>query len=1160
MSLNLQKINSDDFFNELIDKLNSNFEAISISNGGPEGKQGVPGVAGLPGARGPVGAQGPQGIQGTVWYKADNPNTLPSSGIKEGDFVIVVSNGDFYQYISSVWTKIGTFNFSQGLTIDKEETLYNFNYAKASTELNSLINSRTNNKFLLTNMDRPDEDLGVQIPNADSPGDSYPLIQGDDASFSYLYDYRMMIYSSGNSEDDSEQIFGRNLHLANSFGMVTKANWLKASGFTISSDLDVNSVNATQDGTEILRFTGVSSGSPGHVHRIQFDNTDFWVSSFRVTKGGQASLGFTNSYTPKQKLDIDGGLLIGNSTVTGAGSIRYDGTNFQGHNGTEWVNLDITVNDLLTALGNDITSFQNKVIRTDTTGGVVLGDMTIEPTPIAGSIRYNSTTKDFEGYNGTSWVTLNNKVLPNSDNNNGGGFQDEEGNSISSKIAVNADGTDNTGPLVYEGIVFTSEDDSLAISQEVLESKYAKINLSARGTFGATDGDGNPISINEIDITSDDIDVTKTTTDGKLTYNLGLSGTEVFREAVNRGIDVRSSDGTILAEPPSSESPYWDIKVNPNSTNGGGSVTESVATVLKDVSKYQVSANRYTQLADTLTLSYSASLGGHYSYLAFGTKDFDENCNVTSTDPFEVSISNDYNGIYHVSARARFTYTTAPAGGTTNIKLVVLNTNTIVATLKEYTSSDLVTGGLTAGDIIELQGSDTIDLSCVTGDCNSILRLAIIAVDGTSGTGTITMSDSSVSIHKIVSISQNKVDDFINSSNKAFKNVEVTNSNGVATTVSSQTVSGNLALKSGTYGNVYVSGDNVFIDANITAISQEIETNYGSGALSPAFANVRVGAFTTAATSNSIIEFAGSDDIDVTLSGTKVVISSSGNAASVTNYYSDTTLVESAYSGNVIFKDGLSASSTSNGVEVTLDSSISGSTDTIHVYSDYYDDIFTVTQGAITSMINGVFIYGDYDLISENRVASVKYKSSSEEFISSGVGSIDTLSSSDGLKFTPAATGKYEITISMRSTVVLTRDGANPSVDLGVVERATLNAGLFQLDGGSVDFGGGNDTAGTSSTLVKHIGSNETEIKVDKSFNKTNSKFHRTNFTTIIGTTTLELTKDIPYGFGLYKGRDLPIVRVLNVSGSEGRFKPVVTEDSMKIILMDADITIKKLS
>jgi microcystin-dependent protein len=43
--------------------------------------------------------------------------------------------------------------------------------------------------------------------------------------------------------------------------------------------------------------------------------------------------------TPVEKLDINGAIRIGTTSNTNAGTIRWDGTNFQGYNGTTWIDL-----------------------------------------------------------------------------------------------------------------------------------------------------------------------------------------------------------------------------------------------------------------------------------------------------------------------------------------------------------------------------------------------------------------------------------------------------------------------------------------------------------------------------------------------------------------------------------------------------------------------------------------------------------------------------------------------------------------------------------------------------------------------------------------------------------------------------------------------------
>ncbi|MGE0171045.1 MAG: beta strand repeat-containing protein [Nocardioides sp.] len=56
----------------------------------------------------------------------------------------------------------------------------------------------------------------------------------------------------------------------------------------------------------------------------------------RITSAGYVGVGTT---TPQEKLDVSGGVRVGNSSGSNAGTIRWDGTNFQGYTGSSWVNL-----------------------------------------------------------------------------------------------------------------------------------------------------------------------------------------------------------------------------------------------------------------------------------------------------------------------------------------------------------------------------------------------------------------------------------------------------------------------------------------------------------------------------------------------------------------------------------------------------------------------------------------------------------------------------------------------------------------------------------------------------------------------------------------------------------------------------------------------------
>ena len=1142
MSLNLSKINPDDFYSDLVDKLNSNFETIGKSNGGPVGPRGFPGSVGLPGPRGPVGERGIQGVRGNKWFAANNRSKFPISDVIDGDYTIDKSTGEFYQFITNDWVKVGTFNFSEGLTIDREEITYNSDYEDYGSALKTLINSKTNYNLLLSNMDRPDPDLGVQIPNADSAGHTYPLVQGDSDSYSYLYDYKLRVFSSGNSEDDSQQIFGRNLHLANSFAMTTKAGWLKASGFTVSSDLDNNSINSGSEGVEILRIDPVNSGSSGHGHRAEFRNMDFWASSLRVTRGGKASIGFNDNYTPKQVFDVNGAVLIGDSDSFHPGSIRYRSDSFEGYNGTGWVRLDITIQDLINTLSADIDAFVDRVIRTDGSGGVVLGDMSVESTPSAGSIRYNNTTSNFEGFNGTEWLVLNNLLLPG---DNGDGFTDADGNPISSKITVNSDGTNNPGPVIYEGIIFTSEDNSIDISQDVIDSKYAKIKLSSVGSLGTTDSKGNPVAVNSIDIESNDIDVSKTMDGGKMTFDLKIASSDKFKSSVNSSIDIRSSDGSVVATPPNDNNDFWDIKVGGGSGSGASA---SAAELLKDLSKYQISSNRYKSTDDvSLDLSYSSSSGGLYTKIPFTEKSFDENCNVSSTDPFEVTITEKNNGIYHVSSRVRFSYTEKPTGSTW-IRLVVMKSGTIVSTLQEVNALDL-TGSINETTQYELQGSDDIDLSCMSGECESTLSLAIVAEGSSGHTGSINFLDGSVAIHKIVSVSS----DIIKSSNIAFKSLNfIDNDDELIGTTLSEEVNANVWIKTGALLSTEHDGSNVFtIDINTQALADHIDANVDTG-----FKNIGIGGFTLSSSNVSTFNIEAGDGLDVALSGSNIVISTSSGSTTRPDYYIGESLLSASHSGNVVIGSGLSADTGQAGLNIQVDPDFFTPVPSLHLHTDYEKFLPSQSPGSINKVSDGAFNYRDFT-ISQDSIAAIRQDVSDEQFINADMGSITDSSFPGSVVYTVPDSGVYEISLTSSVGVKYVNDSIRSS-DLQVIEKAVMNSVMVRLDSGSdYSFIGSNHNS--SCGVPKIISSSEMDIKLGRIATHTAFDMMRENLSTFSGSVILELEKDQKYGFGITSGLNPSSLNILTKSGSSITIKTVNPDSDIKVLLSSVDINIKRL-
>ena len=88
--------------------------------------------------------------------------------------------------------------------------------------------------------------------------------------------------------------------------------------------------------------------------------------------GGKLGVG-TMPDPSSEKLEVDGAVTLGTTTGTKAGTIRWTGTNFQGFNGTAWVNLDAASSATTGYTGTIVTinngytytqNFQNGVLKT----------------------------------------------------------------------------------------------------------------------------------------------------------------------------------------------------------------------------------------------------------------------------------------------------------------------------------------------------------------------------------------------------------------------------------------------------------------------------------------------------------------------------------------------------------------------------------------------------------------------------------------------------------------------------------------------------------------------------------------------------------------------------------------------------------------------------
>lgn len=1146
MSLNLHEIKITESTQILVDKLNENFQLIANSNGGPEGKSGNPGGAGFPGPRGPVGLQGPIGQRGSKWYNVPSIDLFPNTAII-GDYTVISTSGDFYELGQDGWLKQGTFNFSQGLTFDLENISYTSELTQATTSLKTLINSKTNNTLLLTNIDRPDLTLGLQIPTDDSPGDSYPFIQGNDSTYKDLYDYKLKIYNSGNSEDDTTQMFGRHLHLANSFSMTTKDGWSMNSGFTFGVDLHLEDINSNATGREILRITGRTSGNSGHLHRVEIENSDLWINTFRIGKNGTTAVGFSDEYVPVQKFEVNGAIRVGDSSIETLGSIRFKDGNFQGWDGTEWVDLSISAQEIIDLIKQNQNTFNDKVIDTTGDGAVILGDASVVNVLKAGILRYNNSNGNFEGYNGTSWVRLNNQINlgpvggPGDPGGPGGtgGLQDENGNPVNTKIAVNTNDKLNAGSPIYEGLTITSEDGSVNLKQTVLESKYAVVDISSNGIFSAIDSKGNPISVKSFDINSDDITIDKNVSDGKIDYNLKLRDSDKFKDAVNSSFDLRSSDGSIVANPPSSDKTYWDLKL-------------SLGTKLDDT---KPATARYEGNTATPNLEYSSSYGGHYSYLSFENKDFDANCNITSKDPLIIEVEKGQNGYYNVSARVRVTIDSYPGGTLSSVKLCVFKDNLVVAVLNSVTTNDSYDITHNNSKEYELQGTDLVDFACTTEDCSNQFKIGIVADFGiTTGTGSISMGDSSVAIHRITTVTQDSVDEYLQNSNVAFREVTINNALLEETdNLVSLVNNGKLKLYVSNYLTYQIIDDSYLkIDANITEIRNALDP--GNTILKNSLSNIRVDtAFVHNADDGEELELLSGTNTSLSLTGNKLTINSTAPKPLIQNIDSD---VSDVYD-KLNFSSDFTISENSGKINVNVNKDVAGGKHlVIHTFTDYFSNIGSIIPGTPEDIQNGILNYNNF---SSNVAAAIKYVSTSEEILDSDLGAVTHGDLNSGLVLVPTETSKYLLSSILGVDLVALNSTLNVTSKYTCNEIGHISLGLFKLGSGSYSIKTGTDTS--NAELIKVLGSIESLIDVKRSWSKNTSIDPATINTCsrLSGNTIIELTGGEKYVFALMTGPSKISIDALVKSGTSLNVHTLNIGNDLKTIIYDADISIQKI-
>ena len=136
-------------------------------------------------------------------------------------------------------------------------------------------------------------------------------------------------------------------------------------------------------------FTGEIQLKTGDVQRLTIKND------------GKVGIGVSN---PIQEFEVNGAILVRNTTITNPGAIRFDGSHFEGFDGVAWRQLDVQSNAAGGWLYDDLT---NTIVTQKENLKVGLG--VAEPSStldVAGTVRATQFEGPFVG-NGAGIVSLN---------------------------------------------------------------------------------------------------------------------------------------------------------------------------------------------------------------------------------------------------------------------------------------------------------------------------------------------------------------------------------------------------------------------------------------------------------------------------------------------------------------------------------------------------------------------------------------------------------------------------------------------------------------------------------------------------------------------------------------------------------------------------------
>ena len=168
-------------------------------------------------------------------------------------------------------------------------------------------------------------------------------------------------------------------------------------------------------------FFSASKNNANMIHQANDDiefktkqGSSAFATEVIIKEDGKVGIG---TVTPTEKLEVDGGIKVGTTTTSNAGTIRYSGSDFEGYDGTSWLSLTGGGSGIWNQLSNGIR-YNRTFIDSISASGTIFNNLRLQKhIPASGSLpsaSFNHIILDSENSSVNIFTSNDNVLAPSS--------------------------------------------------------------------------------------------------------------------------------------------------------------------------------------------------------------------------------------------------------------------------------------------------------------------------------------------------------------------------------------------------------------------------------------------------------------------------------------------------------------------------------------------------------------------------------------------------------------------------------------------------------------------------------------------------------------------------------------------------------------------------